>query len=109
MLPKIQVTMPGMKEKMAIAFLKLEKRFDILEGQIANLFALVGLRFNQYLVPWSMLGLTFHIGTRCMGTNISTGFLKSKYKDLIFLMRVAIKETGFDDSQLSFPLEFVTK
>lgn len=46
-----------------------------------------------------MLGLTFHIGTRCTGANISKGFLKNKYKDLIFLMRVAIKETGFDDSQ----------
>ena len=93
MLPKIQVTMAGMKEKTAIAFLKLEKRFDILEGQIVNPFALVSLRFNQYLVPWSIFGFTFHIGTRCIGANISKGFLKSNYKDLI-IMRVAIKETG---------------
>ena len=56
MLQKIQATMVGMEEKMAASFLKLEERLETLEGQSANPFALVGLRFNNYLALSNLLG-----------------------------------------------------
>ena len=48
--------MVGMEEKMAASFLKLEEHLETSEGQSANPFALVGLRFNNYLALSNLLG-----------------------------------------------------